>query len=299
MTASTLTGSRVAPDDERAVRASWTRGGAGRRARLVTYLLLTVYAAISLYPFALMISGALKDDKEILLDGHLVPHNPTLSTLGRTWNELDFLRYFGNSLEVTGFTTLGVLVIYSLAGYAFGVLRFPGRRLLYGLFISLLFVPGITVLLPVVILQGKLGILGTHLGIILPFINGTAPLSILLLTNSFRSVPAELRESARCDGAGELRTFWSIYLPTCRPALVTIALLTAIPTWNEYVLTRVSLNDPSTFTLPIALQNLNSTVSPQQNVLMAASLIIVVPVVILFALLQRYFVNGLQGAVKG
>jgi ABC-type glycerol-3-phosphate transport system permease component len=81
--------------------------------------------------------------------------------------------------------------------------------------------------------------------------------------------------------------------------LITIALLTAIPTWNEYVLTRVSLNDPATYTLPIALQNLNSTLSPQQNVLMAASLIIVLPVVVLFVLLQRYFVNGVQGAVKG
>lgn len=298
MTASTLAGTRAA-DDDRAARATRSRGASGRTARVIVYLMLTVYALISLYPFLLMISGALKDDKEILLDGHLVPHNPTLSTLDNTWNQLDFLRYFGNSLEVTGFTTIGVLIIYSLAGYAFAVLRFPGRRLLYGLFLSLLFVPGVTVLLPVVILQQKLGILGTHLGIILPFINGTAPLSILLLTSSFRSVPTELRESARCDGAGEVRTFLSIYLPTCRPALVTVALLTAIPTWNEYVLTRVSLNDPSTYTLPIALQNLNSTVSPQQNTLMAASLIIVVPVVILFVLLQRYFVNGLQGAVKG
>lgn len=271
----------------------------GRAARAIVYALLTVYAVISLYPFLLMVSGALKNDKEVLLDGHFIPHSPTLSTLGHTWNELDFLRYFGNSLEVTGFTTLGVLAVYSLAGYAFGVLRFPGRKLLYGMFIALLFVPGITVLLPVVILQQKLGILGTHLGIILPFINGTAPLSILLLTSAFRSVPSELRESARCDGAGEARTFWSIYLPACRPALITISLLTAIPTWNEYALTRVSLNDPGTYTLPIALQNLNSTVSPQQNVLMAASLIIVVPVVILFVLLQRYFVNGLQGAVKG
>jgi multiple sugar transport system permease protein len=298
MTASTLAGARTAAED-RAVRAPRARGASGLTARVIVYLLLIIYALISLYPFLLMISGALKDDKEILLDGHLVPHNPTLSTLSHTWSELDFLRYFGNSLEVTGFTTLGVLVVYSLAGYAFAVLRFPGRRFLYGLFVSLLFVPGITVLLPVVILQQKLGILGTHLGIILPFINGTAPLSVMLLTASFRGVPTELRESARCDGAGELRTFFSIYLPSTRPALVTIALLTAIPTWNEYVLTRVSLNDPSTFTLPIALQNLNSTVSPQQNVLMAASLIIVVPVVILFVLLQRYFVNGLQGAVKG
>ncbi len=267
--------------------------------RVLTYLILVVYALISLYPFALMVSGALKNDQEIRVDGHLIPHQPTLATLARTWTELHFFSYFTNSLEVTGFTTLGVLLIYSLAGYAFGVLDFPGRKLLYGLFVALLFVPGITMLLPIVILQSKLGILGTHVGIILPFINGTAPLSVLVMTSNFRAVPTELRESARCDGAGELRTFFSIYLPTCRPALTTIALLTAIPTWNEYVLTRVSLNDPATFTLPIALQNLNSTLTPQQNVLMAASLIIVIPVVILFVLLQRYFVNGLQGAVKG
>ncbi|MEV5703750.1 carbohydrate ABC transporter permease [Actinoallomurus sp. NPDC052274] len=298
MTAPTLSADRAAPAAD-TVRTPSTRRGGRFSARTVTYLLLLVYAVASVYPFLWMASAAFKDGKEIRLSGHLVPHHPTLSTLGRTWTELHFLRYFGNSLEVTAVTTIGVLVIYSLAGYAFGVLRFPGRRALYGLFIALLFVPGVTVQLPVVLLQSKLGLLGTHLGIILPFINGTAPLSILLLTNSFRGVPRELRESARCDGAGELRTFWSIYLPCCRPALITIAVLTAIPTWNEYVLTRVSLNNPSTYTLPIALQSLNSTTSPQQNVLMAASLIIVVPVIILFVLLQRYFVNGLQGAVKG
>jgi ABC-type glycerol-3-phosphate transport system permease component len=270
-----------------------------RLPRVITYLVLVSYALISLYPFALMVSGALKNDQEIRVDGHLIPHQPTLATLIHTWTQLHFFSYFTNSIEVTAATTLGVLVIYSLAGYAFGVLNFPGRKLLYGLFIALLFVPGITMLLPIVLLQSKLGILGTHLGIILPFINGTAPLSVLVMTSNFRAVPTELRESARCDGAGELRTFYSIYLPTCRPALTTIALLTAIPTWNEYVLTRVSLNDPSTFTLPIALQNLNATLTPQQNVLMAASLIIVIPVVILFVLCQRYFVNGLQGAVKG
>lgn len=106
-------------------------------------------------------------------------------------------------------------------------------------------------LLPVVLLQQELGILGTHLGIVLPFVNGTAPLSILLLTNAFRAVPASLRESARCDGASEPRTFLAIYVPVCKPALITIALLTAVPTWNEYVLSRVSLNDPSTYTLPL------------------------------------------------
>ncbi|MET0136628.1 MAG: carbohydrate ABC transporter permease [Kibdelosporangium sp.] len=269
------------------------------KARVIAYVVLGIYALISIYPFVWMISGAFKDSREVLQGGQLIPDRPTLDTFAQTWNDLDFLQYFGNSVLVTGGTVAGVLVVYSLASYAFAVLVFPGRKVLYAGFISLLFVPGITVLLPIVLLQQELGILGTRFGLVLPFVNGTAPLAILLLTNSFRAVPAELRESARMDGAGELRTFLSIYLPVCRPALAAIALLTAVPTWNEYVLSRVSLNDPSAYTLPLGLQSLTSSTSPQYNVIMAASLIIVVPVVLLFVLLQRYFVNGLVGAVKG
>jgi multiple sugar transport system permease protein len=269
------------------------------RARALAYAMLGVYALISLYPFAWMVSGAVKDGREVLRGGQLIPDRPTLDTFARTWNELDFPRYFANSLVVTAATVVGVLVVYSLASYAFAVLQFPGRKALYAGFVALLFVPGVTVLLPVVLLQQELGVLGTRFGLVLPFVNGTAPLAILLLTNSFRSVPRELRESARCDGAGEWRTFLSIYLPACRPALAAIALLTAVPTWNEYVLSRVSLNDPSVYTLPLGLQSLTSSTSPQYNVIMAASLIVVIPVVLLFVLLQRYFVSGLVGAVKG
>jgi ABC-type glycerol-3-phosphate transport system permease component len=269
------------------------------KARAGAYVLLGIYAVVSLYPFVWMVSGAFKSKEDVFADTSLVPDSPTLDTFTKTWTELDFPLYFLNSVVVTGATVLGVLVVYSLAAYGFGVLDFPGRKAIYGMFISLLFVPGITVLLPVVLLQQELGILGTHLGIVLPFVNGTAPLSILLLTNAFRAVPASLRESARCDGASEPRTFFSVYLPVCKPALITIALLTAVPTWNEYVLSRVSLNDESTYTLPLGLQSLTAMTSPEYNVIMAASLIIVLPVVVLFLLLQRYFVNGLAGAVKG
>ncbi|MCW2875848.1 carbohydrate ABC transporter permease [Actinacidiphila oryziradicis] len=302
MTAPALLDRPTTPATTRRTDRERTRGaGHARRItrRTVVYALLTGYALISAYPFLWMVSGAFKNSREVLSGGHLIPHHPTLATLAQTWSQLHFLRYFGNSLIITLGTTVGVLLVYSLAGYAFGVLDFPGRRLLYGSFVALLFVPGITLLLPIVILQNKLDLLGTRLGLILPSINGTAPLAVMLLTSAFRSVPRELRESARMDGAGELRTFWSIFLPSCRPALVTIALLTAIPTWNEFVLARVSLSDPSTYTLPLGLQNLSSSAAPQQNVLMAASLIIIIPVVLLFVFLQRYFVNGLTGAVKG
>jgi multiple sugar transport system permease protein len=269
-----------------------------RVARVVVGALLAMYAAISLYPFLWMVSAAFKDQFEVVSGGHLIPHHPTLSTLIQTWNELHFFDYFLNSLKVTGSTVVLVLAVYSAAAYGFAVLAFPARKALYRLFLALLFVPSVTVLLPIVLLENKLGLLGGHWGLILPFVNGSAPLSILLLTNAFESIPAELREAARVDGAGELRIFTTIYLPMSRPALVTIALLTAIPTWNEYLLTRVSLNNPDTFTLPIALQNLQSSAVLHYNTLMAGALIVVIPVIILFVAAQRYFVNGLVGAVK-
>jgi multiple sugar transport system permease protein len=253
-------------------------------ARAVVGLLLILYAAISLYPFLWMVSAAFKDQFEVVAGGHLIPHHPTLRTLVQTWGELHFFDFFLNSLKVTGLTVVLVLAVYAMAGYAFAVLRFPGRQALYRPFLALL--------------ENELGLLGNHWGLILPFVNGSAPLSILMLTNAFQTVPVELREAALMDGGGEFRIFTRIYLPLSRPVLVTIALLTAIPTWNEYLLTRVSLNDASTYTLPIALQDLQSGAVLHYNVLMAGALTVVVPVIVLFVAAQRYFVNGLMGAVK-
>lgn len=269
-------------------------------AKVVVGVLLVGYAIVSLYPFLWMVSAAFKTQQEVVLaGGNLIPSEPTLATLAHTWSQLQFFDYFLNSVKVTGLTTLGVIVIYSAASYAFAILRFPGRQWLFRLFLVLLFVPGVVTLLPIVLLENQLGILGTHLGLILPFVNGTAPLSILLLTNAFRAVPEELRDAARVDGASELRIFTRVYVPLGRPAIIAIALLTAIATWNEYLLSRVSLNDPSRFTLPIALQQLQSSNVVQYNQLMAGALIVVIPVIILFLAAQRYFVNGLVGAVKG
>ncbi|MCX5144494.1 MULTISPECIES: carbohydrate ABC transporter permease [unclassified Streptomyces] len=276
------------------------RKAAGRTAaRLVVGALLLIYGLVSVYPFLWMVSAAFKDQVEVVRGGHLIPENPTFQTLVDTWNTLHFFDFFVNSLLVTLYTVVLTLVVYAAAGYAFAVLRFPGRGLLQKLFVSLLFVPGVTVMLPIVLLENKLGILGSHWGLVLPFVNGGAPLSILLMTGAFMAVPAELRDSARVDGASELRIFTGIYVPLARPALITVALLTAIPTWNEYLLTRVSLNDPSTYTLPLGLQTLSAENVPHYNNLMAGSLIVVIPVIVLFLSLQRYFVNGLVGAVKG
>jgi multiple sugar transport system permease protein len=292
------------PLGSRPKRAAGATGSGAVRARRISArvlvgVLLALYGVISIYPFLWMISAAFKNQVEVIRGGHLIPHHPTFDTLTHTWNQLHFFRYFLNSLEVCALTVVLTLVVYAAAGYAFAVLDFPGRGALQKLFVALLFVPGVTVMLPIVLLENKMGILGTHIGLVLPFVNGGAPLSVLLMTGAFSSVPKELRESARVDGANEFHIFTRIYLPLTRPALITVALITAIPTWNEYLLTRVSLNSESTYTLPLGLQTLASSNVPHYNNLMAGALIVVVPVIVLFLSLQRYFVNGLVGAVKG
>ncbi|MFC5824150.1 carbohydrate ABC transporter permease [Nonomuraea insulae] len=285
--------------DLAAPRSADTRVAGRIVARAIVLLLLIGYAVVSLYPFLWMVSAAFKNQIEVVRGGNLIPESPTLDTLIGTWNKLHFFDYFLNSVLVTVYTVVLTLAVYAAAGYAFAVLRFKGRVALSRLFMALLFVPGVTVMLPIVILEHQLGLLGTHWGLVLPFVNGGAPLSILLMTAAFRAVPAELRESARVDGASEFRIFTVIYLPLAKPALITVALLTVIPTWNEYLLTRVSLNDPETYTLPLGLQTLAAENVPQYNNLMAGALIVVIPVILLLLFLQRYFVNGLMGAVKG
>lgn len=280
-------------------RSADTRAAGRIVARAIVLVLLIGYAVVSLYPFLWMVSAAFKNQIEVVRGGHLIPESPTLDTLVATWNKLHFFDYFLNSVLVTTYTVALTLAVYASAGYAFAVLRFKGRVALSRLFMALLFVPGVTVMLPIVLLEHQLGLLGTHWGLVLPFVNGGAPMCILLMTAAFSAVPAELRESARVDGASEFRIFAVIYLPLAKPALITVALLTVIPTWNEYLLTRVSLNDPETYTLPLGLQTLAAENVPQYNNLMAGALIVVVPVILLLLFLQRYFVNGLMGAVKG
>ena len=138
-----------------------------------------MYAAISLYPFLWMVSGAFKGRTEILQGGHLIPHRPTLATLVDTWSRLHFFEYFRNSLQRHRLTVLGVLVVYSLASYAFAMLELPRAGGAVLVLRRAAVRPGITVLLPVTILEKELGILGTHAGLILPFVNGTAPLAVL------------------------------------------------------------------------------------------------------------------------
>ena len=272
----------------------------GRRAlvALLVYLPLLAYAALSVFPFLTMVSAAFKDDSEVTSNVGLIPHNPTLQAVKVTWTSLDLLVYVRNSIAITVISLLAILLIFPLAAYAFALLRFPCRRVLFGLFVALLFVPAITVLLPIVLLNDKLGLLGTRWGVIFPLVNGASPVALVLLRRYFESIPRELHEAARLDGCSEFKVFTTIYFPLARPALVAVAVLNFVGIWNEYVLSSVTLSDPEKFTLPLGLQQLLSTSVVQWNVVMAGALFVVLPVVAVFLVLQRYFVAGLSGSIK-
>ncbi|MBI9047683.1 MAG: carbohydrate ABC transporter permease [Anaerolineaceae bacterium] len=220
-------------------------------------------------------------------------------TYVEVWKNLGFFKYFINSVNVSFWTILLINIFYALAGFAFAKLRFPGKNIVFFGFIGMMFVPVITVLVPLYLIEYYLGFLDTHLGLIFPMVNGAAPLAIFLFRNYFRTIPHSLFESARIEGASILRILGQVYMPLALPAMATITILNFLGSWNSLVLPMVILSTRKLFTLPIAVTLLDTGVFRQWNVLMAGSLISVVPVIVGFTALQKYYIRGLvAGAVK-
>ena len=273
----------------------------------ISYVLLTIYALLSLYPFLWMISSALKSNKEVLGSNSLIPSELHFEIIINTWNQLSFFRYFLNSVIVTVLVVFGIVLIYAMAGFGFARTKFVGSNLLFMSFLGLLFVPGVTVLVPLVQLLKALGLIGrdatlpqTYFGLIMPIINGAGPFSIFLFRNYFASLPSELHDAARVDGATNWGVFFRIFLPLATPVIATVGILNVIGTWNAYIWPSIVLNNPDWFTLPLKLKDLDLQIVIQWNVRMAASLIMITPVIIVFLFLQRYYIRGLTaGAIRG
>ncbi|HLZ57370.1 MAG TPA: carbohydrate ABC transporter permease [Ktedonosporobacter sp.] len=273
----------------------------------VSYAALIVYGLLSVYPFLWMISSSLKSSSEVLSSQSLIPAQFRFDVIVSVWNELGFWKYFTNSMIVTAAVVLGVVVVYSLAGYGFARTSFWGRDFFFLCFLGLLLVPGVTVLIPLVQLLRALGLTGhgasqmsTYTGLVLPMINGAGPLAIFLFRNYFARMPQELHDAARVDGCTEWGIYWRIFLPLALPVIATIAIMNFIASWNTYVWPSIVINNDDWFTLPLKLKDLDLQTVIQWNVRMAGSLITTIPIIIAFLLLQRYYVRGVtSGALKG
>lgn len=267
--------------------------------QILIYGILIICVCFAIYPLLWMIGASLKLPSEVMASYKLWPEVPQWQTYAKVWQDMDFFRYFFNSLIITIAAVAAINIVYGMAGFAIAKLRFPGRKLIFIAFMGMMFVPSVTMLIPIYLTLNTLKLLDTHLGMILVFINGAAPFAVFLYRNYFTTIPHEIYEAAKVDGASPVRTLFSIYFPLGVPAMATITTMNVIAIWNNLSLPLIVLNSKELQTLPIAIVNLDKSAFRQWNVLMTGSLFAIIPVLILFFFLQKYYIQGLTaGSVK-
>ncbi len=268
--------------------------------RRVVSAVLAALCCLWIYPLLWMVSASLRPNDAIFADAGLIPAAPTLGNYARAWTEASIGRYFLNTLFVTAGSVLLVTVAAAMMGYVLGRRRFPGRGLVFGLLLLTLFVPQAYTIIPVFELLASLGIGQSLVGLTLATSGGSFVIFVLLFAGYFSQMPDELEEAARMDGVGFAATFWFVMLPLARPIVVTVVVMQTLYAWNDFLLPLVvTLANPAIRTLSVGVYAFKGENVVDWSGMAAASTITIVPVVLLFLCLQRYFIDGLAGAVKG
>jgi multiple sugar transport system permease protein len=259
---------------------------------------LLALSAATLFPLVWMVSVSLMPAAEAQhFPPPLFPKAPTLEHYRTLFARLDLARYLFNSTLIAATVTLVSLLLNSMAGYAFAKLRFKGRDRLFSLLLASMVIPAQVAMLPLFLMLKELGLVNSYGGIIVP---GLASLfGIFLIRQYALSIPDSLLDAARIDGASEFRIYRTLVLPLCKPILVTLAIFTFMGTWNDFMWPLVVLTDDDLYTLPVALANLMGEHVQDAELMMAGAVLTVLPVILLFLLLQRYYIEGLVlGSVK-
>src|SRR5688572_22063953 len=289
---STLAPGREAPAAIPVERGGRTRPTGGGGAWWL-YVLLGIGLLLLVGPFIWMVLGSFKTTGELRqVPPTWFPDAPTLTNYEDLFSRLNFLGYFFNSTVVALAVTLGNIVFCSMLGYALAKLTFPGKQLLFVVVLGTLMVPSVVTFMPLFVLTANLGLVNTHAGLILPFLVGA--FGVFLMRQFIAGLPDELLDAARVDGAGEHYIFWRIILPLCGPALATLGILTFLGSWNSFLWPLVVATSDTMYTLPVAIA-LFATGQQETNIalLMAGSVVVIVPVLIVFIALQRYFTQGI------
>ena len=278
------------------ITARWEKGVLG--------VLLAAFALIYLAPMLWIAVTSVKPESEIYAGHgfHFLPRGPTFEHYAHVYGQLgDFPVYCFNTLKITLATVAAVLLVSSLCGYALAHLPFEGKRLVLGLLLFIMAVPWMMMLMPIYEMEVKLGLLNTLPGLILPYTAMFLPVGILIMRSAFLAIPADLRQVARIDGAGEFTIWWRVMLPIAQPSLVVVMLMTFLSCWKEYTYA-VTLNSlPQSTTLAVGITYLKDEAQSWAfGVLSAAIAIVAAPLIAVFLLLQKRIIGGLsEGALKG
>jgi raffinose/stachyose/melibiose transport system permease protein len=264
------------------------------------HLFLLVVAISCILPLVWMVSSSLKTQETIFSDTSLIPANPRWENYYLAWKEGGFGRYFINSIIYTVFTVAGIIVIASLAAYAFSRFRFPGKNLLFYMFIIAMMIPIPGSFVPLYVLLNKLHLRNTQIGYILCMINVGLSVSIFLLKTFFDKMPKELEDAARIDGCSKLGLWRHVALPLAKPVLAVVVIFNALNVWNEYVLALIIFDSKHLMPLQRALVVFQGEFLTNYPLLMAGLTITALPIIIVYLLMQKYIVKGVtSGALFG
>lgn len=259
------------------------------------YVVLSFFALVLALPLVWLISTSLKTGPQtFIMPPEWIPEPVVWQNYPDAFRAVPFQKYFWNTLTVVLWATVGTLVSASLTAFAFARLRFPGRSFLFMLVLSTIMLPSIVTLIPTFIVFRNLKWINTFLPLTVPYWLGGGAFNIFLFRQFFMTIPFELDEAARIDGASNFRTYWTILLPLSKPVLATVAIFSFIYHWNDFFLPLVYLQSNSKWTMAIGLQGFKDLYSTSWNLMMAASTAMILPLLILFFFTQRYFISGIH-----
>jgi raffinose/stachyose/melibiose transport system permease protein len=273
------------------------------RRTIVSVILNLFLAAIALmwiYPFLWTIGGSLKQPSDFFKDRlGLIPQDPTIENYFRIWKVAHFDMYFVNTVIVVFFVVILVLIMSCMSGYAIGRYRFIGKNITIMVFVSSMMLPLVSTIIPVYQIVKSMGLMGTKTGLILAQSGGAHVVFVMLFAGFFKQIPKEMEEAATMDGCGFFRTFLKVMAPLAQPISVTTIIMESIWTWNNFLLPLVlTLNNPRARTLAVGLYSFKGENTVDWTGIAAGSVLAIVPIILLFLFLQKYFVNGVAGAVK-
>jgi len=266
-----------------------------------TYLALIVFAVIAVYPILQVVTISLRPSDRLLSTSlEIIPEDATFRNYIDLFTDRPFLLWMWNSVFVSLVVTLTGVVLASMTGYAFSRFNFIGKRIgLLSLLTTQMF-PATMLLLPLYIMLIKLGLINTYLGVIIIYTATALPFTIWTMKGYYDTIPYSLEEAARIDGCNQFQAFYKIILPLAAPALVITALFSFMTAWAEYLVAAQILQESTLWTLPLGLKSFESNMSTEWGLYGASSIIVTIPVVILFLALSKYLVSGLTlGSVKG
>lgn len=263
-----------------------------RAGRALKYIVLAGGAFLMVFPFVWMGIASLMTAGEIQMRPPVwLPAQPQFSNYSELAQSIPIGRMYFNSLFTAGIIVSGVLLSSSLAGFAFAKYRFPGRETLFYLILATMMIPFFVTLIPVFFIVRQLGWIDSYQGLVAPGL--TSAYGIFLMRQFMVTVPDELLDAARIDGASEPMIFWRIVVPLVKPALATLGTFTFIGAWNNFLWPLLVLNSRELFTLPLGINSLRSLYADNTNLLMAGTAVAVLPMLLLFIFLQRYFIQGI------